>query len=159
MKIVISASAPMLDAPVDPRFGRCSYYLFVDTDTGRFEVQENTAALSGGGAGIQAAQTIVNAGAAAVVTGNVGPNAYQVLNAANIPIYLVAGVSIREAVNAYKMGQLPQASDATNSAHSGMTPPPAPTSPPSEIDALRAEVGELREVMAKLLTKIDEIAK
>ena len=67
MKIAVSASQPQLDAPIDPRFGRCPYFLIVDSDTMEFEVIENQGAMAGSGAGIQAAQLVANAGAEAVV--------------------------------------------------------------------------------------------
>lgn len=83
MKIVVSANGPDLDAPASPVFGRCSALVFVDTDTMAFEVLDNPAVGAPGGAGIQAAQFAVEKGSGAVLTGNVGPNAFQVFAAAN----------------------------------------------------------------------------
>jgi predicted Fe-Mo cluster-binding NifX family protein len=73
-----------------------------------------------GGAGIQAAQFVIEQGAQAVLTGNVGPNAYNVFRAASVPIYLLTGGTVREAVEAYKAGRLPSAADASVQAHTGM---------------------------------------
>ena len=67
MKVAVSAQAPSLEAPLDPRFGRCAYFVIVDTDTMRFEAIDNAAASAGSGAGILAAQTVANAGAEAVI--------------------------------------------------------------------------------------------
>ena len=82
MKICVSSTANNLDAQLDPRFGRCPYLLIVDTETMQFEAIPNLAAGTSGGAGIQAAQTIANKGAKVVITGNVGPNAFKALSAA-----------------------------------------------------------------------------
>jgi len=50
MKIAISATGSDLDAEVDPRFGRCRYYIIADPETGEFEAVNNeSAAASGGG--------------------------------------------------------------------------------------------------------------
>jgi predicted Fe-Mo cluster-binding NifX family protein len=120
MKIVVTANGTDLDAPASPVFGRCSTYIFVDTETMEFEAVPNPAMSAPGGAGIQAAQFVVQQGAQAVLTGNVGPNAYNVFQAAGVPIYLLTGGTVREAVEAYKAGRLPSAADATAQAHAGM---------------------------------------
>ncbi len=120
MKIAISATAANLDADVDPRFGRCRYFVIVDPDTMEFESLENAGAMAGGGAGIATAQTIVGKGVEAVLTGNCGPNAYQVLSAAGIKI--VTGVSgeVRQAVEDYKSGKLKASSQPNVPGHFGM---------------------------------------
>jgi len=63
MKIVVTASGPDLDSPVDPRFGRCQYFIFVDPDSLQFEAIENENVMASGGAGIQSAQFVTNKGA------------------------------------------------------------------------------------------------
>ena len=60
MKIAISSTGPDLDAEVDPRFGRCECFVIVDSETKEFEVLDNQAGMKSGGAGIQAAQMVVN---------------------------------------------------------------------------------------------------
>ena len=77
MKICVSSTGKDLDAQVNPRFGRCSYFLVVDTETMSFEYISNESAMASGGAGIQAAQTVAKAGVKVIITGNVGPNAFQ----------------------------------------------------------------------------------
>jgi predicted Fe-Mo cluster-binding NifX family protein len=120
MKIAISSTGEGLDAQVDPRFGRCQYFLLVDTETMEVESIDNQSAASMGGAGIQAAQTVANKGAEAVITGNVGPNAYETLTAAGISIYTGAqGKIIQEAIEALKDGTLSKATDATVKGHFG----------------------------------------
>ena len=86
MRIAISATGTNLDAEVDPRFGRCQSFIIVDVETNEFEGVDNTSATAAGGAGISAAQMIVEKGVEAVLTGNCGPNAHQVLSSAGIKI-------------------------------------------------------------------------
>jgi predicted Fe-Mo cluster-binding NifX family protein len=123
MKIAITANGEGLDAPASPVFGRCQWYVLVDTETMEVESRANPALSASGGAGIQAAQHIVGFGVQAVVTGNVGPNAYQVLNAASIAVYLYTEGSVRHAVKAFQAGQLPAASGATAPSHAGLGQP------------------------------------
>jgi predicted Fe-Mo cluster-binding NifX family protein len=82
MKICISSAGNDLNAKVDPRFGRCQNFLFVDIDTLEAEAVQNLAASSGGGAGTKAAQLVADKRVEAVLTGNVGPNAYTAIEAA-----------------------------------------------------------------------------
>jgi predicted Fe-Mo cluster-binding NifX family protein len=94
MKVVVTANGLGLDAPASPVFGRCSAYVFVDTDTMHFQGTENPAILAPSGAGIQAARFVVERGAQAVVTGNVGPNAFGVFQASGVPVYLFEGGTV-----------------------------------------------------------------
>ncbi len=120
MKIVVTADGAGLDAPASRVFGRCETYVFVDTDSMEAETVENPAIGTASGAGIQAAQFVAERGPDAVVTGNVGPNAYSVLEAANVPVYLLEDGTVREVVQAYKDGRLRQAGGSTGPAHAGM---------------------------------------
>lgn len=96
MKVCISSSGNSLDSKMDPRFGRAAYFVIADTDTMEPEIIENSAAASGGGAGITSGQLMVDKGVTAVITGNVGPNAMNVLKAANIEIYRGIDVSVKK---------------------------------------------------------------
>ncbi|MFC1870588.1 NifB/NifX family molybdenum-iron cluster-binding protein [Chloroflexota bacterium] len=120
MKIAITATAASLDADIDPRFGRCRYFIIADPDNMEFEALENSSAMAGGGAGISTAQTIAGKGIEAVLTGNCGPNAYRVLTAAGIKV--VTGVSgkVQDVVQSYKMGRLPPSSQPNVPGHFGM---------------------------------------
>ena len=120
MKIVVSANGTDLEAPASPIFGRCPAYVFVDTETMEFEAVENPAMNAAGGAGIQAAQFVSERGAQAVVSGNLGPNAYNVFRSAGVPTYLFGGGTVRQAVEAYNGGQLSATGGANVAAHSGM---------------------------------------
>jgi predicted Fe-Mo cluster-binding NifX family protein len=106
MKIAVSAAAEGLDAQIDPRFGRCQYFTIVDPDTMDYETISNTSAMASGGAGTSAAQMIADKGVEAVLTGNCGPNAFQVLSAAGIKVITGVTGTVSEAVKKYKEGTL-----------------------------------------------------
>jgi len=106
MKVCVSATSNNLDAPLDPRFGRCLYLIVVDPETMQFEAIPNMAAGSTGGAGIQAAQTIVSKGVKVVITGNVGPKAFGALSVAGIEIMTGASGTVKEVIEDFKKGQL-----------------------------------------------------
>ena len=120
MKICVTATAGGLDVQVDPRFGRCPYFVIVDPETMRFEVIPNAAAGAMGGAGIQAAQIVVNKGINVLITGNVGPNAFQALSAAGIRIVTGAYGTVREVVEKYKRGELRETGGPTVLGHFGL---------------------------------------
>ncbi|MHA1711627.1 MAG: NifB/NifX family molybdenum-iron cluster-binding protein [Candidatus Freyarchaeota archaeon] len=120
MKICVTATAGELDAQVDPRFGRCPYFVIVDSETMRFEAIPNAAAGAMGGAGIQAAQIVVNKGINVLITGNVGPNAFQALSAAGIRIVTGAYGTVREVIEKYKRGELRETGGPTVPGHFGL---------------------------------------
>ena len=106
MNIAITATEPSLDARVDPRFGRCPYFLIVETDDLSFQAVENSNVSLGGGAGIQSAQMMAEKGVQFVLTGNCGPNAYQTLSAAGIGVIIGCSGTIADVVEQFKAGQL-----------------------------------------------------
>jgi predicted Fe-Mo cluster-binding NifX family protein len=120
MKIAISATAPGLDAEVDPRFGRCQHFIIVDPQSMEFEVLDNSNAMAAGGAGISTAQMIASKGVEVVLTGNCGPNAYQTLSAAGVQV--ITGVSgrIKDAIEAFKSGKFQLSSQPSVGNHYGM---------------------------------------
>lgn len=120
MKLAITSNGADLHAQASPVFGRCPNYVFVDTETMEFEAVGNPAMGSPSGAGIQAAQFIVERGAEAVVTGNMGPNAFNVFQSAGVPIYLFGGGTVRQAAEAFKAGELQSIADASTEAGMGM---------------------------------------
>jgi len=120
MKVAIASSGNNLDAPIDPRFGRCSYFVVVDTDTMEFQAISNAAAAQGSGAGIAAAQLVAGSGATAIVAANIGPNAYTALSAGGMKIYSAAGGTVKMAVEALKSGQLVETQGANVGSHHGM---------------------------------------
>ena len=120
MKIAITSQGDNIEALVDLRFGRCAYFVIIDPETEKFEAVLNPAADAMGGAGPQAAQTISDKGTVAVITGNVGPNAFQTLKAANIRIYQGAAGTVKETLAKYKSDELEELSDSSVPGHFGL---------------------------------------
>jgi len=108
MKIAISSMGRDLSEQIDPRFGRCAYFVIVDTDDMSFEAFDNENIALGGGAGIQAAQFVASKGAKVVITGNCGPNAVRTLSAAGVEVIVGQKGTIRETIDNYKEGNLSQ---------------------------------------------------
>ncbi len=106
MKIALSTFKPELDGDIDPRFGRCQYFLIADTDRDDFETLENPHCGAGGGAGVATAQLVASKGAKAVITGSIGPNAFGVLSAAGIAMYAGVSGKVRDALHAFRAGNL-----------------------------------------------------
>ena len=119
MRIAISVTGPTLDAEVDPRFGRCQYFIIVDPETTEFEAVENPSAMAGGGAGISTGQMIDGKGVKVVLTGNCGPNAHQVLTAAGIQIITGVSGKVRDAIDKYKLGTFTAAQQPNVADHFG----------------------------------------
>lgn len=118
MKIAITSSGKTPDSQMDSRFGRAAAFIVFDTDDDSFTALDNTQNLEAAqGAGIQAAQHVVNAGARACVSGHTGPKAFKVLSAAGIPVYLAPGGTVADVYQAWKKGELKQISDADVEGH------------------------------------------
>jgi len=133
MKIAVTSTGPSLDDSVEARFGRCAYFLIIDTDTMQYEAIENPNIALGGGAGIQSAQLMSEKGVTTVLTGNCGPNAFNVFGQAGIQV--IAGVSgpVRNAVEQFKTGAFSSASGPNVASHFGVnaaTPSPTATGQP-----------------------------
>lgn len=120
MKIAISISGNDLSAEIDPRFGRARGFLLVDDTVKGFEYLANPSIDTSGGAGIQTAQMVVDRGTEAVITGNVGPNAYRVLEAAGVKVFTGASGKADEVLAEYKSGKLVTAGSATVGEKFGM---------------------------------------
>jgi len=120
MKVAVSATTENLNAQLDPRFGRCAYFLVVNPEDMSFEAFNNESALQGGGAGIQAAQFLASQGVKAIITGNCGPNAVQTLSAAGVELFVGQTGTVKEVVERFKEGKLRPTSEATVNSHFGM---------------------------------------
>jgi predicted Fe-Mo cluster-binding NifX family protein len=118
MKIAFTTSGSELSAPLDGRFGRAPKFLVYDLDAGSFEVLDNAQSLNAAqGAGIQAAETVVRAGAQALVTGHCGPKAFRALQAAGVKIHTTDAATVAEALERYKAGRLAEAGGADVEGH------------------------------------------
>jgi predicted Fe-Mo cluster-binding NifX family protein len=118
MKIVISAQGPNLEAQVDPRFGRASYFLLVNPESLEYEVLTNGQNLQAAqGAGIQAAALVARHRPAAVLTGHCGPKAFHTLEATGIPVIVGVEGSVRDAVQNYRAGKLKPARGPNVTSH------------------------------------------
>ena len=104
MKIAISSTGKTLDDDIDQRFGRCKYFIIADTEN-KVKAVENQGAIQGHGAGIKASQQIGELGVEAVITGNLGPNATDVLNQLGIKAYHSSG-TVKDAIDAFKNNKL-----------------------------------------------------
>ncbi len=117
MKICVTAAGEDWGAPTRPNFGRAPYFLFIDTEAETIDAVQNRPGAHG--AGVQAVQAVSGQGARAVITGSVGPNAFQGLVAAGIDVYVGATGTVREAYDAYRAGTLKQATAPTGRPHQG----------------------------------------
>ena len=109
MKICFTAKGTTLDAPTEERFGRAPYFILVESETGAFEAIVNPFADGGGGVGPKAAQVLITNNVKALVSGQVGGNAREVLAAAGIAMYTYrAGGSVRDAFDRFSKNTLEQ---------------------------------------------------
>jgi len=121
MQIMITASSNNgLDAMVDTRFARAPYFAIVDTEKMEVEFIDNNATTAASGAGIIAAQTVADRGVESVISGNYGPKAFSALSAGNFKLYSFSGGTIKDAVEAFKKGELKEISNSTSNAHYGL---------------------------------------
>lgn len=187
MKVAVSATEGSPESTVDPRFGRCQYYVIMDTETMKSEVLSNTSMGAASGAGIGAAQVVAGKGVEAVLTGAVGPNASAVLSQAGIKI--VSGVqgTVREAVEAYKSGSLQPAATAgygqgglytgrgtgrglgrgmgrgmgtyPNQPQTPMQPPTTHMTREQEIEALTGQMELLESQLKELRKRLEELSE
>lgn len=118
MKIAISSEGKDKDAQVDKRFGRCSYFIIADTEADEFESIDNEHTSESHGVGPQVVQMLSDKDVDAVITGNIGPNAYQTLESAEIKAYKSTG-KVNEAVEKLEKGELEEITDETVDGHFG----------------------------------------
>lgn len=119
MIVAISTSGNNLESDVDSRFGRCNSFLLYDTTIGTFKILENKAQNEGHGAGVSAAQALVDEGIEAVISGNIGPNAFSILQNANINMYSFFG-RISDALSLLEKNQLPTVGSPRKATGMGM---------------------------------------
>jgi predicted Fe-Mo cluster-binding NifX family protein len=109
MKIAITALSPDLEAEVDPRFGRAACFIIVEEDYQGWEAFDNPARDATGGAGVQAARFVADKGADVAVSGSFGPNAYEIMVATGIQMFVfhdTGSLKVSEVLSRYREGQL-----------------------------------------------------
>lgn len=107
MKIAISSTGTGLDDKAHDLFGRCDYFVIVDLETGDTKAIKNEFAGAPTGAGTACAQVVFDEGVKVVISGKVGPKAYEVLNQGEIEIFLSPpGITVSEALTRYQEGSL-----------------------------------------------------
>lgn len=118
MKIAVTAQGNELSSEIDLRFGRAKWLIVIDAETGDYKAHDNIVNLNAAqGAGIQTGQNIANLGVEAVITGNVGPNAFKTLNAAEVKIFLAQKQTVQQALESFKAGKLEEVSQANVEGH------------------------------------------
>ena len=120
MKVAVSAKGNRMDAAVDPRFGRAPWFLVMDLDGEGHKWVENPNAEAAGGAGVQTASLVSQEGADTVITGNVGPSAFSVLEAAGVRIITGVSGTVQAALDDFKAGKHKESTAPTVPPHFGM---------------------------------------
>ncbi|AKB44879.1 hypothetical protein MSVAZ_2610 [Methanosarcina vacuolata Z-761] len=120
MNICVTASGEGLDSEVDPRFGRCSYFVIYNPETRHVESISNAAAFTSGGTGIKAAEIIANAEVDVLLTGTVGPNAFSMFSELGIDVQVGIKGTVQEAIRQYKAGELQSIRSPNTTPGSGM---------------------------------------
>lgn len=101
MKVIITSTGNSVDSAMDTRFGRCSYFAVYDTESRNFEFISNEAGKAQQGAGIAAAQNVLDLSADVLLTGRLGPKASQVLESSTIKTYFYESGSVTEIAHKY----------------------------------------------------------
>lgn len=118
MLIAITSSGKDLDSQMDLRFGRAKGFIIYETDNDTFEFIDNVQNLEAAqGAGIQAAQNVVNKNAEAVISGHCGPKAFKVLSTSGVKIYTAEEGKISEVLEKFKKGELNESTSADVEGH------------------------------------------
>lgn len=118
MKIAISTVGEYLSSTVDPRFGRAGGFIIYDMESSDFRFVDNRQNLdSAQGAGIQSAVNVIDSGATVLITGHVGPKAFDTLSKGGVGIYLCTGCTASEAVDMYRRGKLVKCEGANVEGH------------------------------------------
>jgi predicted Fe-Mo cluster-binding NifX family protein len=120
-KVVVTSTGETVESPLDSHFGRCRYLLVCDPASGQIEKTiANANAAVPGGAGVSTAQMVADLGIKTIITGNIGPKAYEALVASEIDIYIAAAGSVKEALEAFAAGKLKKVDDSSAPMHSGL---------------------------------------
>jgi len=105
MRLIITAQGKELTAPIDPRFGRCAFFILWDSATQQHTAYANEAAANSG-AGIGSAQFVVDKHVEMVITGQIGPRAMQVLQSADVEVRITTASTVQEAIDRFQKGEM-----------------------------------------------------
>lgn len=119
MIIGISATGTSRDSLLDIRFGRCEFFQIYNSENNTIKVVENQGQASNGGAGIVAAQQLVDEKVDIIITGNLGPNAFEIMKKADIKTYKCEGLLISDVLEKLKNEEVEEITYAGPS-HSGI---------------------------------------
>ncbi len=115
MKIFITSESDNLQAKVDPKFGRCEYYIIHEKETGEYSSAKNPYREGRSSVGISVAQLVINSGCSIAISGNFGPNAFKVLKEAGVKTYRAEnGMTVKEAIDALFEGKLKEVGKPTS---------------------------------------------
>lgn len=117
MRIILSATGNTSESNLDTRFGRCEFFLLYDTESKEFETLVNSGMEAQGGAGIKAAGQIIESKADVVITGNLGPNAFELIERAGVKAYSCEVMPIKKALEQYQNQELREISAAGRAHH------------------------------------------
>ncbi|PSH04187.1 MAG: dinitrogenase iron-molybdenum cofactor biosynthesis protein [Acidobacteria bacterium] len=118
MRIAITSEGEALQSAVDPRFGRAKYFVVVDTEMNVTAVIYNGANVNAAqGAGIKAGKRVSELGVQALITGNVGPKAFEILREGNVAVYTGATGTVADAIEQFRAGNLKLAESANVEGH------------------------------------------
>jgi len=121
MKIAVSSTGQSLQDPLDPRFGRCAGFVIYDSDSRTSSFLSNSQQQNlPGGAGIQTAKMVANAGADVLITGQIGPKAMDALSQTQIQVFSSSAGTVQEAIDAWQRNELQAISTPTGQPGSGM---------------------------------------
>lgn len=112
MKIAVSSTGKDKDSTLDIRFGRCEYFQIYNTENNELKVIENKGQTASGGAGIAASNQIVEEKADVVITGSLGPNAFNIIKESEIKMFKCDSISVESAIKKYSNGELEEIKSA-----------------------------------------------
>lgn len=164
MKVIVSSLGKDLDSKISPVFGRAQWFISVDIDDMSYEAFENPSISQSSGAGIMAAQFVLKKGPASVLSANIGPNAFEVLQAGSVSCFIAENGTVREAIDAFKNDKLRNMESATADNHSGIAGNAEGSSEGTsgnvaELEILTEKLRDLRAQVADILEQLDSISK
>lgn len=164
MKVIVSSQGKDLNSKVSPVFGRAQWFILVNTDDMSHESFENPAASQSSGAGVMAAQFVLKKDSGSVLSPNVGPNAFEVLEAGSVSCYISENGTVRDAVDDFNDGKLKIMESATANEHSGMSGNSGDRSGKAagnadELLMLTEKLRDLRAQVADILEQLDGISE